>query len=384
MLKTNYLVIFMFAISMLLTIPVSINAGTIAVGEAMIFDNNTGSARRQALLNAQRNAVKQEAGLILSSQTVVKNWAVVKNEIFASAKGIVTKYRILEDKQQGGSWHVKIDAEVSSSKIIDKAKELLILHKKMGNKRFVIIYAPENRDALNPKHGAVLSAMTSIPTELNKAGFRVFNKRTLGVIYDKIRQSGQTTEERQKIVSQYQSDMLIEIELIANNRRKFSKNSISWAKVKLRMLVYDISTGREISKVQSDQKQSTNARVGSYDWEDALSRAGERAGRTATLESINNIIEYYESVGDVGNAYNIVFKNFSEDEEDIIMDTLENLEGYQSIEERKSIPQLLEVEYFSTLKGARLKRKIRLDFKKKGVKLKTFLMEGNKIIFSKP
>ena len=165
--KTRYLVFLMLVLSMLFSIPACIHAGTIAVGEAMIFDNNTGSARQQALLNAQRNAVKQEAGLILSSQTIVKNWAVVKNEIFASAKGIVTRYKILEDKQQGGSWYVKIDADVSSSKIIDKAKELLILHKKMGNKRFVIIYAPENRDALDSKHGAVLSAMTSIPTELN-------------------------------------------------------------------------------------------------------------------------------------------------------------------------------------------------------------------------
>jgi len=150
------------------------------------------------------------------------------------------------------------------------------------------------------------------------------------------------------------------------------------------MKTYDVSTGRLISNVQSKQKQMTNARYGSFDWESALSRAGEKASRTATSETIENIVEYYTSVGDIGNSYLIIFKDFSEDQEDTILDTLENLDGYQSLSEIQNTPNLLKIEYFSTMEKSRLRRKIRLACKEKKVRLRTKEISGNRLIFVKP
>lgn len=370
--------------SLLMIFPTAGLGGTIGKGSAKIFNDNEGSARNQALRNALRDAVKQGVGLLLDSKTIVKNWAVIRDEVFSSARGFVKKYSILKDEKQADTWFIEIDAEVASANIKDKLGELRILHQKMGNKRMMVIYRPEHPDALKPQHSAVLSALTSIPSELNQSGFRVFDQRTLDHISRKTSQSGGTKEEWMKIADQQQVDILAEFELIAGRQKPFSRSMFSAAKVSIRMRVYDVSTGRLISNSQTNQKQMTNAKVGSYDWDSALAKAGEKAGKVVTAETINNIVEYYKSVGDIGNSFLIIFKDFSEDEEDMILDSLENLEGYQSLSELQNIPNLLRVEYFSTMEKSRLRRKIRLAAKEQKIKLKTKEMAGNRLVFIKP
>ena len=378
------LIFSIFCIVLLGLIPLGLQAGTIGKGKAKIFSNNEGSARNQALRNALRDAVKQGVGVLLDSQTIVKNWAVIRDEVYSSARGFVKSYSVLKDEKQNDSWYIEIDAEVASADLKDKLSELRILHQKMGNKRLMVIYHPEHPDALAPDHGAVLSALTTIPAELNTSGFRVFDQRSLGRISDKISQTGAVVEAWRKIADQNQVDMLVEFELIAGKKKPFSKSMFSAAKIGIRLRVYDVSTGRLISNTQSEQKQMTNARVGSYDWENALTKAGGKAGKMATVETMKNIVAYYQSVGDIGNSFLIVFKDFTEDEEDMILDVLENLEGYQSLSELENIPQLLRIEYFSTLEKSRLRRKIRLAGKEIKVKLRTKEMSGNRLIFVKP
>ncbi len=382
--RNRYLLMFFIAVSMFLVTPVILNAGTIGKGSAKIFNNNKGSARKQALNNALRDSVKQGVGLLLDSQTVVKNWAVIRDEVYSSARGFVKGYKILRDEEKGGDWIIEIDAEVSSGDLKDKLSELRILHQKMGNKRLMVLYKPEHPDALDEKHSAVLSALTSIPSELNRLGFRVFDQRSLGYVSGKTSQTGGSIDEWRKIADQHQVDMLVEFELVASKKKPFSSSTFSAAKVAIRIRVYDVSTGRLISNSQTNQKQMTNARIGSYDWDNALSKAGEKAGRIATAETTKNIIEYYKTVGDIGNSFLIVFNNFSEDEEFTIMDIMENLEGYQSLSELENIPNLLRIEYFSTMEKSRLKRKIYLECKEKGIKLKIKQIAGNRFIFAKP
>jgi len=373
-----------FCLILLSLTPLLLHGGTIGKGRAKIFNNNEGSARNQALRNALRDAVQQGVGLLLDSQTIVKNWAVIRDEVYSSARGYVKNYTVLKDEKQNDVWYIEIDAEVASADIKDKLSDLRILHQKMGNKRLMVIYRPEHPDALDPKHSAVLSALTVIPGELNQSGFRVFDQRSLGHITSKISQSGGTTEAWRKIADQNQVDMLVEFELVAGKKKPFSRSAFSAAKVGIRLRVYDVSTGRLVSNTQSEQKQMTNARVGSFDWENALTKAGSKAGKMAIVEAMKNIVAFYQSVGDIGNSFLIVFKEFSEDEEDMILDILENMEGYQSLSELENIPFLLRVEYFSTLDKSRLRRKIRLAGKENKIKIRTKEISGNRFIFVKP
>lgn len=379
--KGKRLRIILFALFLLM--PTLSFAGTIGKGSARIFSNNEGSARRQALDNALQDAVKQGVGLLLDSQTVVKNWTVIKDEVFSSARGFVKSYTILRDEKENGVWYVEIDADVSSAEIKDKLSALRILHQKMGNKRLMVIYKPFHPDALEPNEGPVISALSEIQSELLNAGFRVFDQRILGHVYDRMSQTGAAIEEWVKIADQHQVDILAEFELVSGKQKPFATSAFSAAKVSIQMKAYDVSTGRLIANVGTTQKQMTNARAGSFDWEDALSKAGSRAGSVATREATEEIIKYYEMVGDIGNAYLLVFKDFTEDEEFQILDTLENMEGYQSLTELENIPNLLRVEYFSSLDKSRLRRRIYLDNKEKGIRMKTKRLAGNQLIFVK-
>lgn len=373
-----------FVILLLLVNSTNASAGVIGKGRAEIFNNNSGSARKQAIQNALRDAVEQGVGVFIDSKTKVKNWAVIRDEVFSSSRGFVKKYSILKDEQQNNAWYIEIDAEISKGDIKNKLEELRILHKKMGNKRIMVTYLKEHPDSLGEKHNAVLTALTFIPSEFNRSGFRVFDQRSMGYISDKMSPSGAKKEQWMKIADEHQVDALVEFELLPGKKRPFSNSMYTAAKITIRMKVYDISTGRLFSNVQSNQKQMTNARVGSFDWENALSKAAERAGISATKETVDNIIEHYKTVGDIGNSYLLIFQNFVEDEEDMILEVLEGLDGFQSLSELQNVPKLLKIEYFSTVEKSRLRRKIRLACKAQKVKLKTKEISGNRLIFVKP
>ena len=362
-------------------LPAEIQAAVIGKGQAKIFNNNEGSARNQALRNALRDAVKQGVGVILDSNTIVKNWTVIQDEVYSSARGFVKQYTVMKDNKVGDTWYIEINAEVATSQIKDKLSELRILHKKMGNKRLMIIYHPEHPDALPSDHSAVKSALTSIPSEFNKSGFRIFDQRSLGYISSKVSQTGGVKAAWMKIADEHQVDMLAEFELLSSKKSPFSNATFTAAKVTLRMKIYDVSTGRLISNVQTDQKQMTNAKAGSFDWDNALAKASQKSGESAAIDAINHIVEFYKSVGDIGNSYLIVFKDFTEDETDIILDTLENLEGYQSLSELQTTPNLTKIEYFSTMTKSRLRRKIRRAVKAHKIRLSSKEISGNRFVF---
>lgn len=381
--KTNAFLIFMFSVLFLCSSSV-LFAGVIGKGSAQIFSNNEGSARRQALNNALRDAVKQSVGLFIDSQTEVKNWAVIRDEIYSSSRGFVTGYKVLRDEKKDGTWHIEIDAEVSSGDIKSKLSELRILHQKMGNKRLMVIYQPIHPEAIDQKHTAVTAALSEIQTSLLESGFRLFDSKSLGHIFDRISQKGTQTEEWVKIADQHRVDVLVEFQLIAGKKKPFSSSAFSAARISIQAKSYDVSTGRLMSSVGTTQKQMTNARVGSFDWDNALAKAGTRAGNVAAVEMTKDIVKFYESVGDIGNAFLMVFKDFSEEEEFEILEILENLEGYQSMTELVNTPNELRVEYFSSMDKSRLRRKLYLAAKEKKIRLKTKQLAGNRIIFNKP
>ncbi len=382
--KTRKTILALLSTLVFLLISMTASAGVIGKGSAQIFDGNEASARKQALSNALRDAVKQGVGLFLDSKTEVKNWVVIRDEIYSSARGFVKSYNVLKDEKRDGSWFIEIDAEVASADIKDKLSELRILHQKMGNKRLMVIYNPSHPEAMKQDHAAVASALSALQSSLLDYGFRVFDRRSLGHIYDRLSQNGAPREEWVKIADQHQVNILVEFELLAGTKKPFSKSAFSAARTSIQVKGFDVSTGRLIGNVGATQKQMTNARVGSYDWNNALSKAGERAGTVAADELTKDIIKYYETVGDIGNAYLIVFKDFSEDEEFEILEILESLEGYQSLSELENIPQLLKVEYFSSMNKSRMRRKLYLACKEKGIRLKTKEMAGNRFIFTKP
>lgn len=54
-------------------------------------------ARDHAISDALRKAVEQGVGVFINSETAVKNFTLLKDEIYSNAQGYVASYRIIDD-----------------------------------------------------------------------------------------------------------------------------------------------------------------------------------------------------------------------------------------------------------------------------------------------
>ncbi len=369
--------------------PAGLSAAEVeAAGTAAVINGNIASARNQALLNAQRNAVEQGVGLVLDSKTVAENFQIIKDQILTSSQGFVTKYLVVSegatpDRQ---SYQVRIKAEVAQNLLEDRLAALRILNKKMGNKRIMVIYQSDNRNALPRNHGATTAALQGLNDELNKAGFRVFNQVQTEKVYQQIEKAARVDRPVDDLIAMAldnQADILVRFEDIGGERGA-QGGQFSAAYATIRVSVYDTSTGRQIADSQVEGKQLLRANAGPYDWAKGLADASQKAAREAASESITKIADYYKQVGDTGFAYLLIFKGYSDDEKDVILDYLEHTEGYKQLSELKNAPDYLEVELFSSEEGSRLRRLIRQGLTDKGIKLQTQSAAGNRILFQNP
>jgi hypothetical protein len=359
-----------------------------AEGMAAIINGNVASAKNQALINAQRAAVEQGVGLILDSRTRAENFQIIKDEILTSSQGYVTKYLIVSEGQTPDrlSYRVRIKAEVAQNLLEDKLAALRILHKKMGQKRVMVIYQSDNPNALKRNHGAVTAALATLRDELNRAGFRLFNEAATEKVYSQIERAARVDRPVDDIIAMaldQQADIVVRFEDIGGQRGP-AGGAFSAAYATVRVSVYDTTTGRQIADTQDEGKVLLRAQAGPYDWEKGLAEASSKAAKTAASQAIDRIAEYYKQVGDSGFVYLLVFKGYNDDEKDVIVDFLESTPGFKQMSELKNAPNYLELELFSDEEGSRLRRIIRAGLQEKGLKLQTQQSAGNRIIFANP
>ena len=359
-----------------------------AVGEAAILNGNVASARNQALINAQRAAVEQGVGLILDSKTRTENFQVIKDEVLTSSQGYVTKYLVVSEGQSANRqfFQVKIKAEVAQNLLEDKLAALRILHKKMGNKRVMVIYQSDNPNALKRNHGATTAALQTIRDALNAAGFRLFNEASTEKVYSQIERAARVDRPVDDIIAMaldQQADIVVRFEDIGGERGP-AGGAFSAAYATIRISVYDTTTGRQIADAQNEGKVLLRADAGPYDWEKGLAEASGKAAKDVSGEVIGKIADYYKQVGDSGFVYLLVFKGYSDDEKDVILDFLEGTPGFKQMSELKNTPDYLELELFSNEEGSRLRRVIRAGLQDNGLKLQTQASAGNRIIFANP
>ncbi|MBT4286526.1 MAG: hypothetical protein HOD92_04255 [Deltaproteobacteria bacterium] len=364
-----------------------VEAGTIGKGSVSIFNGNDGLAKEQALRNALRSAVEQGVGVVLESKTRIKNYLIINDEIYSSAQGYITSYKTLISEKRNKEWYVEIDAEVSTEKIKGKLSALRILHKKMGNKRFVVLYNPTHPSALNKNHRAVSEAQSAIQSELIRNGFRVFHQPSLFNVLDQTRPTGNGDEnisEWIKIANSNMVETIVELELFPTQKSAISDPSFAYSAVWItaQLKAYDVASGVIMATLHSEQKQLTTAKVNSYAWESEQAKAAIKAGNFAASELIERIVAYYQSVGDIGESFLITFKGFNETSIDTLLDILESLDGYQSLKELQTHPNEI-IEYFTSLKGRRLNQRLKLKAQEEGIKYDRQIENGRWIITKK-
>ena len=374
----NMMKILLALLGCLLILQISIFAEVKVKGKAYIFNSNEGSARNQALKNALRNAVEQGVGVMLDAASITKNWKLIQDEIYTSAKGFISEYKITSEgkSQDSKYWEVFIEAEVSNELIKDRLTILRILHQKQSNKRFALIFSSKLENETQYSRNSIHSVITSIQNEFIISGFRLFK-------LDSLERKGDMLSNLQKI-TELGVDVLLEVQLSVGKIQMNRTTAFNAAQAYVTISAYDVDTRQQISSIQSHKKHFTNSKPLGESWKRALATAAEKAAKSASIESITNIIEYYKTTGDIGNSYFIVFKNYSKNEEDQLLNILENLEGFQLLKELKNNTGYISVEYFSRSGKSRLRRRLREKAEKEKIFLQSEIISGNRLQFVKP
>ncbi len=96
-------------------------------------------ARDDAITDACRRAVEQAVGLFVRSESLMKNFALVEDNIYTNAKGYIKSYEVIDERVVNDLYRVKIRAQVWMDKIDTALDDLMEQFKVVGDPRFVLL-----------------------------------------------------------------------------------------------------------------------------------------------------------------------------------------------------------------------------------------------------
>ena len=129
-----------------------------------------GISREAAIHDALRQAVEQAVGTLVDAQTLVRNYMVLRDEVYTKSQGFVSDYTIVAERQSYGEFiiqaRVNVDAQPNSS-LLTKLQRLKLINIGLRDPRIGVAIAEHYiRPIPDP------AAETAILNQLNEAGFR--------------------------------------------------------------------------------------------------------------------------------------------------------------------------------------------------------------------
>lgn len=135
-----------------------------AKGYATIYGNDKAAARDRALEDAQRKAVEQAMGTMISSESITQNYQLIDDRILSLSSGYIRTYRIVSESVTGGELEIEIAAQVGMEKLNDSLQAIKSLIRRMDKPKIMVLIAEQSireegqTDAGKGSGNAVLSA----------------------------------------------------------------------------------------------------------------------------------------------------------------------------------------------------------------------------------
>lgn len=115
-----------------------------ATGVATIAGGNTAIARDSAIGDALRKAVEQAVGTIVSSETMVENYRVLRDNVYTKTQGYIKSYDVVSEGQSQGLYQTTVRAAVALGPLKDDLSALGILQRKAQRPRVLFLIAEKN------------------------------------------------------------------------------------------------------------------------------------------------------------------------------------------------------------------------------------------------
>lgn len=138
-----------------------------AKGYGTIYGDNKAAARDKAIEDAQRKAVEQAMGTMISSESVTKNFQLISDRILSLSSGYIEKYRVISEKEVDGEVEVEIAAIVGMSKLNDSVQAIKNLIRRMDRPKIMVLIAEqsireEGQQFSEKSRGEVVLSSTSL------------------------------------------------------------------------------------------------------------------------------------------------------------------------------------------------------------------------------
>ena len=117
---------------------------TTVEGVGVIVANNTAQARDQAIQDALRLAVEQAAGTMVSSETLVQNYEVLRDQVYSQSQGYIRHYEVTNETTEGNLYRVTIQAAVAMGNLKNDLAALGLLMARKSMPRVMIMVAEQN------------------------------------------------------------------------------------------------------------------------------------------------------------------------------------------------------------------------------------------------
>jgi DNA-binding cell septation regulator SpoVG len=111
-----------------------------ATGMATIHENSVDVARDKALENAQRNAVEEKAGVMVTSFSEVENFQLKMDQILSESKGFINTYKIVSEEKVGDTYSVTIEADVGVGRLKDRMAAVNLIMARKSRPRLMMLF----------------------------------------------------------------------------------------------------------------------------------------------------------------------------------------------------------------------------------------------------
>jgi len=121
----------------------------IADGMGSIISGDIAKAKDDAVADALRNAVETTVGMLISSETLVKNFQTVDDRIYSHSTGYISSYEVVSESHDKYTYKVKVKAVVKMANIKDDLAAIGLLLARKGKPRMMVLIQEINLDREN-------------------------------------------------------------------------------------------------------------------------------------------------------------------------------------------------------------------------------------------
>jgi len=95
-------------------------AGSVSGSICEVVAEGIGLDPDKAVQNAFSRAIEQAVGVLVDSETIVKNDEIIRDQILTFSRGYVEKFEVLKRWEEGGLHHARLRATVARTKLVEK------------------------------------------------------------------------------------------------------------------------------------------------------------------------------------------------------------------------------------------------------------------------